>query len=126
MRLIHDKEALILIMGVEVDFTDLGEHAKMVVDRMEGASQFGTRIFDFREYQKANTGPDGGIIDNEDGFLRLNYQPDLNTKDPVYLKEFIARVGYYRNTLYSHAERLQGILSRFEWSTKKLKENYRL
>jgi hypothetical protein len=126
MRLIHNKDALKIILDTEVGFQELEEQTAIVIQRMENASQFGTRIFDFREYQKANTNADGSTNSKEDGFLTLNYQPALNTTDAEYIREFIARVGYYRNTLNSYALDFQNGLPFIEKAITDLKKNYKL
>ncbi|HEX7844663.1 MAG TPA: hypothetical protein VF476_02620 [Chitinophagaceae bacterium] len=127
MRLIRDKEALVLILDAEVGFQQLDAETKRVIERQESTSQFGTRIFDFGEYQKANINPDGSTNERQDGFLKLNYQPALNTTDNEYIKEFIARVGYYRNTLDAYIRfDLQDATSFFEKAITELKKNYRL
>jgi len=90
MRLIRNKEALKIILDVEVGFQKLEEEIRKVIERQENPSQFGTKMFDFREYKKTNTNPDGSINIDERGFLSLNYQPALNTTDEGYIEEFIA------------------------------------
>lgn len=126
MRLIRNKVALEIILNAEIGFQQLEEQVDIVVQRMENSSQFGTRIFDFREYQKANTNTDGSTNPGEDGFLKLSYQPALNTSDPEYLKEFIARVGYYRNTLNSYIITFQKALPEIDEAINILKKNYKL
>jgi len=126
MRLIHDKEALNIILDAEVGFQQLEERTMLVGQRQENSSQFGTRIFDFLEYQKANTNPDGSTNPKENGFLILNYQPPLNTNDAEYIKEFIARVGYYRNTLDSYILTFQHAVPELEKAITNLKKNYKL
>jgi hypothetical protein len=124
MRLIRNKEAAELIMAIEVFMQDFEETTRTYKQRQEDPSNFGLKIFDFREYQKANTSP--STTPNEDGFLKLNYQPALNTTDPVYLKEFAARVGYYRNTLEVYISVLQDLIPNIEKAINDLKKNYKL
>lgn len=126
MRLIRDKEALEIILNCEVGFHQLETETRKVMERQENPSMFGTRIFDFREYQKANTNPDGSTNVRENGFLTLNYQPAVNTTDREYIKEFIARVGYYRNTLYAYTIEFESGIPFFEKAISDLKKNYRL
>jgi hypothetical protein len=126
MRLIHDKKAAKIIMGGEVFFQEFEDRTRMYKLRQEDASIFGLKIFDFKEYQKANINPDGSYNPDEEGFLKLNYQPALNITDPVYLKEFAARVGYYHNTLDAYISDLQATIKGIEDSINELKKNYKL
>ncbi len=126
MRLIRNKQALEIILNSEVGFQQFEEKTRVVIQLKENTSEFGTRIFDFREYQKANTNADGSTNQQEDGFLKLSYQPALNTSDPVYIKEFIARVGYYRNTLNSYQLELRNSFPFLEKAIADLKRNYKL
>jgi hypothetical protein len=126
MRLIRDKQTAEIIMGGEVFFQEFEDRTKMYKQRQEEPSNFGFKIFDFQEYQKANTTADGSYNPHEDGFLKLNYQPALNFTEPVYLKEFAARVGYYRNTLVSYIDVLQNLIVGIEEAISTLKKNYKL
>lgn len=124
LRLIHDQRTAGIIFDAEVGFEQLEEQSRFYRVRQEDPSSFGLRIFDFREYQKANTNPDGSTDLNETGFLRLNYQPALNTTDPVYLKEFAARVGYYRNAFNVYLLYLEGAIPVIEAPIAYLKKKY--
>jgi hypothetical protein len=126
MRLIRNNEALEIILNSEVGFQHFDEKTRIVTQLKENTSEFGTRIFDFREYQKANTNADGSTNQQEDGFLKLNYQPALNTSNPEYIKEFIGRVGYYRNTLNSYRLDIQKAFHFLLEAITNLKRNYRL
>lgn len=126
MRLIRNKEALDIILGVDVGLQSLEEETRKVIERQENSSQFGTRIFDFREYQRANINTDGSINIEENGFLNLNYHPALNTTNVEYIKEFIARVGYYRNTFNGYVLTLESSIPFLEKSIADLKKNYSL
>jgi len=126
MRLIRDKHAAELIMEGEVFFQEFEDRTKMYKQRQEDPSGFGFKIFDFREYQKANTNADSSYNHREDGFLKLNYQPALNFTEPVYLKEFAARVGYYRNTLDNYISVLQTLIGGIEGAINELKKDYKL
>jgi lipopolysaccharide export LptBFGC system permease protein LptF len=97
MRLIHDRNAANIISDAEVGFEILNQRTNFYRTRQEDATSFGLKIFDFKEYQKANANKNGSVNTNDEGFLLLTYSPPLNTTDPAYLKEFASRVGYYRN-----------------------------
>jgi hypothetical protein len=126
MRLIRSKHAAEIIMEGEVFFQEFEDRTKMYKQRQEDPSSFGFKIFDFQEYQKANINADGSNNQHEDGFLKLNYQPALNFTEPVYLKEFAARVGYYRNTLDSYIMVLQTLIGGIESAINELKKDYKL
>ncbi|MEO8109457.1 MAG: hypothetical protein ABI594_05475 [Ginsengibacter sp.] len=126
MRLIHDKNAADIISEAEVGFDVLNERTRFYKARQEDAAGFGLRIFDFKEYQKANTTADGNINTNDEGFLAISYQPLLNFTDPVYLKEFAARVGYYRNAFDIYIEELSSAIPNVEKTIAYLKKAYRL
>jgi hypothetical protein len=125
MRLIHDQRTAGIVSAAEVGFQQLEEQSRFYRLRQEDPASFGLRIFDFREYQKANTNPDGSTDFREEGFLRLNYQPALNTRDTVYLKEFAARVGYYRNSFNIYLLYLQNAIPSIEAPIAYLKKKYK-
>jgi len=124
IRLIHDKKTAEIILSAEVGFQQLEEQDHFYTQRQEDPSSFGLRIFDFREYQKANIDSAGNTNLNDDGFLHLSYQPKLNTNDQVYLKEFLARVGYYRNFFNVYINYLQNSLEQIKKPMAYLKEKY--
>lgn len=124
MRLIHDRIAANIISEMEVGFDILNQRTSFYRTRQEDASIFGLKIFDFKEYQKANTNKNGFVTTNDEGFLSLNYQPPLNNTDPVYLKEFASRVGYYRNAFDVYVDKLDSALPGVEKSIAYLKETY--
>ncbi len=126
MRLIHYKEAADIISGAEVGFEVLNERTRFYKARQEDAAAFGLKIFDFKEYQKANTAEDGSINTDDEGFLVISYQPPLNIADPVYLKEFAARVGYYRNALDIYIGNLGSAIPDAEKAIAYLKKAYHL
>lgn len=126
MRLIHDKDAADIISEAEVGFNILNERTKFYKSRQEDAAAFGLKIFDFKEYQKANTTADGNINTNDQGFLAISYQPQLNFADPVYLKEFASRVGYYRNTFEIYTEELSAAIPKVEKIITYMKKAYNL
>ncbi|MEP6582895.1 MAG: hypothetical protein ABJA90_01460 [Ginsengibacter sp.] len=126
MRLIHDRNAADIISGAEVGFQVLNERTAFYKSRQEDASAFGLKIFDFREYQKANTSSDGKANTNDEGFLSITYQPPLNIIDPVYLKEFAARVGYYRNAFDIYVGNLSSALPGVEKTIAYLEKAYDL
>ncbi len=125
MRLIHDKNAADIISTAEVGFDVLNERTRFYKARQEDASSFGLKIFDFKEYQKANTA-DGNMNTNDEGFLSIAYQPALNISDPVYLKEFAARVGYYRNAFDIYINNLTLAIPNVEKTITYLKKAYDL
>ncbi len=124
MRLIHDKNAANIISGMEVGFQTLDERTKFYKTRQEDAALFGLKIFDFREYEKANVNKDGVMNTNEEGFLSLNYQPPLNDTDSLYLKEFASQVGYYRNAFTIYINHLDSAMPGVEKSIAYLKKTY--
>lgn len=72
------------------------EQLERMLDAQKRAVDFGLNIFDYREYEKANT--TNGITDVHDaGFNRISYQPSLLQQDTLLLKEFASRVGFFRN-----------------------------
>ncbi|MDB5253735.1 MAG: hypothetical protein JWP27_2904 [Flaviaesturariibacter sp.] len=107
MRLIRDAKAARIVSDLEVGFEGLKESTRFYKTRQEDPAVFGFRIFDFQVYQAANRLPDGTFDDAERGFLSLPKAPVLNTTDPIYLREFAARVGYYRNSLASYLSGLE-------------------
>jgi hypothetical protein len=125
MRLIHDQRTAAIISAAEIGFQQLEDQSRFYRLRQEDPASFGLRIFDFREYQKANTNADGSTDFSEKGFLRFNYQPPLNTTDPVYLKEFAARVGYYRNSFNVYLLYLQNAIPKIEAPIAYLKKKYK-
>lgn len=126
MRLIRKKDAAEIIQGGEVFFKDIDYQTRGYVQLRENMVDFGLRIFDFKEYQKANISPDGSVNGNEDGFLKFNYQPLLNVTDPVYLKEFAARIGFYRNTIQAYIFTMQNLLTGINDVVNSLKNDYGL
>ena len=124
IRLIHDKDANNIISGAEVGFEQLREVTRSYRVREEDASNFGFKIFDFKEYLKANILANGTTNTTDNGFLTLAYQPPLNFTDSFYLKEFAARVGYFRNYFYFYVKTLENGIPRLEGSIKMLKNNY--
>jgi len=126
MRLIHDKKAAEIILTAEVGFQRFEDQYRFYRQRQEDPASFGLRIFDFKEFQKANTNPDGSTNLSDDGFLKLSYQPKLNITDPVYLKEFAARVGYYRNFLNIYIQFLQNATPGIVQPVKYLKDKYNI
>lgn len=126
MRLIHDKNAANIISDAEVGFETLNERTNFYKIRQEDASVFGLKIFDFKEYQKANTNKTGYVNTNDEGFLSLTYQPPLNNTDPSYLKEFAARVGYYRNAFDIYVNKLDSALPGIENTISYIRKTYHL
>ena len=126
MRLIHDKQAANIISGAEVGFESLRDQTRFYKTRQEDPSNFGLKIFDFREYQKANTNADGTTDFSESGFLKLSYQPALNFTDTVYLKEFAARVGYYRNSFNVYVQQLEATIPLLEQAMNQLRQDYKM
>jgi hypothetical protein len=124
IRLIRNKEAAKIVMDAEVMFDRFEENTVFYKERQIDPSNFGMKIFDFSEYQKANTNIAGDNNLGEEGFRKLNYQPSLNNRDSSVLKEFAARVGYYRNSLNTHIIYLEGIISQIEQAVGALKKNY--
>ena len=124
LRLIHDKQAVDIISNAEIFFEWLDENIRFWDARQEDVTNFGLKIFDFGEYKKANIEPDGSTNQTDDGFLKLNYQPPLNFTDLVYLNEFSARVGYYRNSLDVYITLLKRRIPFFENSINTLKKAY--
>ena len=124
MKLIHDKQAAELIAGGDIGFDQFEEQTRFIKERQEEPAQFGFKIFDFREYQKANIDPNGTTNQNDDGFLKLSYQPPLNTSDPAYLKEFAARVGYFRNSLNGYVITMGEAIPGLESAIAYLKKHY--
>jgi hypothetical protein len=123
-RLIKNKEAAKIVMETEVMFDRYEEYTTFYKERQSDPAEFGMKIFDFAEYQKANTNSTGDNNLGEEGFRKLDYQPILNGNDPAILKEFAARVGYYRNSLNTHIIYLEGIIPQIEQAVKSLKKNY--
>ena len=124
IRLIRNKEAAKIVMEVEVMFERFEENTIFYKERQIDPSNFGMKIFDFLEYQKANTNPDGDNNLGEEGFRKLDYQPVLNSKDPAILKEFAARTGYYRNSMNTYIIQLEGMIPQIEQAIRALKKNY--
>jgi hypothetical protein len=56
----------------------------------------------------------------------LSYPPVLNYTDPLYLKEFAARTGYYRNSFSSYVKDLESGIPKVEAVIRLLKEKYDL
>ncbi len=126
MRLIQDEKAANIISSMEVGFESLRESTRFYLTRQEDAAAFGLKIFDFEEYKKANTKKDGTLSTNDEGFLALTYQPPLNNTDTAYLKEFSARVGYFRNAFDVYVSKLDLAIPEVEASIAYLKKNYHL
>jgi hypothetical protein len=126
LRLIHDKSAAYLLDKIETGFDELKEQTDFYNLRQEDAATFGLRIFDFKEYIKANVAPDGSRNPEDSGFLSINYQPALNVTDPVYLKEFAARLGYYRNYFGVYVGHLETAIPTVEKSIDLLRRNYHI
>ncbi len=126
MRLIRDSNATNILANMEINFEQLKEQTDFYRIRQEDASNFGMKIFDFREYQKANIKEDGTLNPNDDGFLSLAYSPPLNLTDPKYLKEFAARLGYYRNYLSGFFGRLERAIPYIEVAINTLKKDYHI
>jgi hypothetical protein len=122
MRLIRNKEAAKVVMESEVGFDIFEGQTDFYKERQKDPSGFGMKIFDFLEYQKANTNSDNNL--GEEGFRTLDYQPAINNTDPAFLKEFAARVGYYRNSLNTYILYLEGITPGMEQAINVLKKNY--
>ena len=107
MRLIHDKAAALIISSVESGFEVLKETTNFYHIRQEDAATFGLRIFDFHEYQKAiGDSYNSGNFD-ESKLLSLDYFPKLNYTEPVYLKEFASRLGYFRNAFQEYIRKFE-------------------
>lgn len=126
MRLIHDRLTTILLANIESGFQALQERTQFYNNRQDDAASFGLRIFDFDEYRKANQQPDGSTNAAEDGFLSLPYQPRLNVTDPVYLREFAARVGYYRNTFNEYLNNFVRAMPNVENSIRIIARDYHI
>jgi hypothetical protein len=126
MRLIHDAKAADIISNMEVGFEQQKTANQFYTARQEDAAVFGLKIFDFNEYRKANTKADGTINTNDYGFRTLSYQPPLNFTDPVYLKEFAAKTGYFRNDLDVYITQIKSLIPKFESSIAYLQNTYHL
>ena len=124
MRLIRNKQALEIILGIEVSFQQFDAQTNFLNPLQKDPSGFGMKIFDFKEYQKAKGDPGGDVNIGEEGFRKINYQPVLNNTDPGILKEFAARVGYYRNSLSSYIFYLAGANQGFEKDINNLNKIY--
>jgi len=110
---------------LDVGFQELRETTAFLRTRQEDAANLGLKIFDYSEYKKANT---INGYQEEEGFLKITYQPHLNLNDPLYLKEFAARVGYYRNFLdaYINIIGLESAIPIIKAAIDSLNEEYNL
>lgn len=126
IRLIRDKQTARLISDLEVGFEGLREATQFLKERQDGPSEFGLTIFDFAEYSKANRTASGSFSIDDRGFLNLSYQPALNETSPARLKEFAARVGYYRNAFEAYVDKLEDAIPEVENSINYLKKTYHL
>lgn len=126
MRLIRNKETANIISDAEVGFNDYDEHIRTLLAMQQSTSELGLKIFDFKEYEKANTDAEGRLNTSDEGFLRISYQPPINVKDTNYLKEFAAKAGYYRNLLTSYSEVIEKIPALCRSLISTLKKDYHL
>lgn len=124
MRLIRNDNAAKIISQMETGFERFAANTAFLKARQEDPAQFGLKIFDFREYQRANTNEDGSINTNDAGFLRLSYAPKLSYSDPAYLKEFAAHLGYYRNYFSIYVSEVEKAIKEVDVSIRELKEGY--
>ncbi len=125
MRLIKNKTASDIISNLDVGFQEFRDVTAFLRTRQEDAANSGLKIFDISEYKKANS-INGILHEKEEGFLKITYQPLLNLNDPLYLKEFAARVGYYRNFLNVYINGLESAIPKFKSSIDSLEHEYNL
>jgi hypothetical protein len=76
------------------------EQLLRLLDAQNNAVNMGMNIFNYIEYEKANT-TNGETNITDEGFLTMTYQPALIQSDPVYLQQFAGRVGFFRNLVIS-------------------------
>jgi len=79
------------------------EQLERMLDAQKKTVDFGLNIFDYQEYEKANT-TNGKLDVHDEGFRSIGYKPLLIRHDSVMMKEFASRVGFFRNFVLTMIE----------------------
>lgn len=96
MRLINNSIADTL-SHIDAAIQFYNDQLQRMLDAQNKAVEKGLDIFDYGEYEKANTNTNGLMNVNDQGFRNLGYDPSLIKNDSLDIKAFISRVGFFRN-----------------------------
>lgn len=85
------------LAGLDDQIQFFNERTAFFLEAQTKVVDEGLTFFDYAEYRKANTRPDGSLDLHDQGFLYISYKPPLLSYDPLALKRFAGRVGIFRN-----------------------------
>ena len=96
-----------------------------MLDAQKKAVDFGLNIFDYAEYERANT--IAGVTNVFDqGCRSISYQPHLIQGDSLLIKEFASRVGFFRNFVLTMIEMGQKANPGVKYYISFLRDHYHL
>ncbi|HTJ12786.1 MAG TPA: hypothetical protein VL547_12200 [Dinghuibacter sp.] len=85
------------LAGLDDQIQFFNDRMAFFLEAQTKAVDEGLAFFDYGEYRKANTMPDGQMDLHDLGFRRISYNPPLLSYDPLALKRFAGRIGIFRN-----------------------------